>query len=120
MSETNRLGRQGERLAAEYMEHKGYETVQCNYHGTHGEIDIICKNIERVVFVEVKTRRIKSSMYSRPASAIDAKKRAHILDAVSEYLREHPTELRVRIDVIEVYVCDGDPSFVHIENAIGN
>ncbi len=113
------LGRLGETAASEYMQGKGYRILQRNYHGKHGEIDLICRDGDRTVFAEVKTRRMSSSVQCRPASAVNYKKREHILSAVTEYLSRNPTELRIRIDVIEVYVYDGGNEIVHIENAFG-
>ncbi len=113
------LGRLGEKAASEYMAKKGYETVIRNFRGEHGEIDLICRNSERIVFAEVKTRRVGGGMYGRPASAVNYKKREHILSAVAEYLSENPTELRIRLDVIEVYAGENGNRIVHIENAFG-
>ena len=62
---------------------------------------------ELVAFVEVKTRHAIPGVrtkYGRPAQAVNASKRGHMVEAAKAYLREHPTELQPRIDVAEVYV----------------
>ncbi len=119
MTDKKSLGNLGEVLAAKYMADKGYATVARNYRAEHGEIDIICRNSERTVFAEVKTRKLSQTAFSRPASAVNAKKREHILSAVREYLSENPIDGRIRIDVIEVYTNGDEYKIVHMENAFG-
>ncbi len=117
MSQSKKLGDMGEEIAAEYLQSRGYRILCRNYKASHGEIDIVCCDGVRVVFAEVKTRR--GCAYGRPASAVGMKKREHILSAVGEYLISEPTDLRIRIDVIEVYIDGNDHKIVHLENAFG-
>lgn len=106
-------GRLGEASAAELLMHRGYRIVGQNVYVGKCELDIIAENGELLLFVEVKTRRQRpdvKSIYGRPATAVDARKRAHLLTAASRYLyenRESTRHLQPRIDIIEVYT---DPS----------
>lgn len=103
----------GECSAALYLERLGFEIVGRNVYSGHDEIDIIAVDSEYILFVEVKTRRLRpgvSSPWGRPAAAVDRSKRQHMLDSAGRYISEHAEnvgERQPRLDVIEVYV---DPS----------
>lgn len=116
MSEQKKIGNLGENLASEYMKSKGYETIAKNYRTPHGEIDLICENDERLVFVEVKTRRNLSC--GRPSAAVGSVKQQRFISAAEKYLSENKTDKRIRLDVIEVYL-NGNNEYktVHLENA---
>ena len=62
---TTSSGRKGEQLAASYLKRKGYEVLENNYRRTHGEVDIIAKDGETLVFVEVKSRKNKMCIRDR-------------------------------------------------------
>jgi putative endonuclease len=98
-------GQEGERLALEYLQAKGYSLVQSNFRTRFGEIDIIVKNGEYLVFAEVKTR--KNSRFALGAEAVDARKRRKLILTASGYLALHATRLQPRFDVIEVYAQTG-------------
>ncbi len=115
MSDTRETGKLGERLAAEYLIKKGFTVVCRNYHSCDGEIDIICENDERVVFVEVKARR--STYYGRPCAAVDLKKQRRFIATAEKYLSENKCEKRIRLDVVEVYLDGRENKIVHLENA---
>jgi len=119
-----KIGRLGEDVAAEFFVSKGYSVVARNLHISHLEIDLIIEDASFLVFAEVKTRTAQykgASRYGRPASAVNAKKRARIAAAAEDYLRQHPTDKQPRIDVVEVYVGDAGtlPKVLHIRNAFG-
>ena len=124
---TTEIGAVGEDLAAEYLKNKGFFIVERNFRTRHLEIDLICENETHLLFVEVKTRTDTGtiSKYGRPAAAVDAKKRQHLVDAASSYLRANPTSRKPRIDVLEVYlnrkgalVTLSPKGIKHIENAL--
>lgn len=124
---TTEIGAVGEDLAAEYLKNKGFSIVERNFRTRHLEIDLICENETHLLFVEVKTRTDTGaiSKYGRPAAAVDAKKRQHLVDAASSYLRANPTSKKPRIDVLEVYlnrkgvlVTLSPKGIKHIENAL--
>ena len=96
-----RLGRRGERAAARLLENTGSEILCRNYRAGRDEIDLVVRENCILCFVEVKTRRYKPGI--RPAEAVDAAKRRHIMRGARRYLREIGSpELSVRFDIIEV------------------
>lgn len=95
------LGRAGERLAAGWLEARGFRVVARNWHCPYGELDIVAEERGEWVFVEVKTRR--GSAHGAPEEAITASKRAHLIAAAQSYLAEHALEDQpYRIDVLAV------------------
>ena len=97
----------GERVAADYLQSKGYTIVKTNYRFLKYEIDIIAKNDKYIVFVEVKTRtEFKGvSRYGRPASAVDAEKRRNLVKAAKSFIKYLNIKgFFYRFDVVEVYV----------------
>jgi len=118
-------GRLGEGLAAEFLREKGYEILEMNVHAGHGELDIVARQGEILVFAEVKTRHAKqgqNSPYGTPADAVDRRKQEMLVKTAEEYRKLHPeyAELFPRIDVIEIYLDQNDsPTAVeHYENAV--
>jgi putative endonuclease len=112
------LGRRGERLAARYLRRHGYKVLYRNFRGGKGgEIDLVCRHGEALVFVEVKTR--SDEMFGRPLIAVDAKKRRRIVRGAMAWLRmlDLP-DLTFRFDVVEVLV-GAHPEIRVIENAFG-
>ena len=91
-----------ENLVAEYLKTQGYEILEKNYRCRIGEIDLIAKEGETLVFVEVKYRR--SSEAGDPAEAVDARKQARILRTARYYMtRYHISEdTPCRFDVVAV------------------
>lgn len=113
-------GAWGESVAKAYLERKGYECLDTNFHTRYGEIDIIAAHDTYIVFVEVKTRRRQSFALAR--EAVTWAKQQKILLAAEEWLQQNPTPLQPRFDVIEVYGterCDRLPIVNHFEDAFG-
>lgn len=82
-----------------------------------GEIDIIAKDKDELVFIEVKTR--SQNEYGTPADAVDKRKKKHIYHAAEYYLLIRRLEkVFCRIDVIEVYVSEKNIKVNHIKNSI--
>ncbi|MBX9742393.1 MAG: YraN family protein [Chthoniobacterales bacterium] len=100
------LGLWGERVAANYLRRSGCKILYRNYRAVQGgEVDLVCRDQETLIFVEVKTRR--SEHYSRPLDAVDKKKRKLIQRGALSWLRllKNP-ELTFRFDVIEVIASE--------------
>lgn len=81
-----------------------------NYRGRWGEIDLVCRHEDTLVFVEVKARGINS--WGTPAEAVTATKQRRIIRTAYEYLGELKTQdMPVRFDVVEVFLdADGEVS----------
>ncbi len=104
-------GNLGEAAVCAYLVQQGAEILCRNFTVRGGEIDIVAKMGECLLFVEVKTRR-PGAMVSG-AAAVDAKKQAHLIHAAQQYLLRNPVDLQPRFDVAEVEISG---SFVrHIE-----
>lgn len=105
MGKNNQLGAWGEALAAEYLRKKRYTVLASGFRCRFGEIDLIVRNREYLVFVEVKLR--KNSDFAQAREFVDRKKQNRIRTTASMYLSFHPTEQKTRFDVIEVYAPEG-------------
>ena len=111
-------GKFGELYAAEMLKTGGYAIIAANYRSRYGEIDIIAKNGQYIVFVEVKTR--SESAIARPAAWVDSRKQQKLIKTALMYLSENQTELQPRFDVIEIVTERGRHevrSYNHIKNA---
>lgn len=109
-------GNCGEDRAAEYLLNKGYELVRRNFRTNQGEIDIIVKNGECIVFVEVKT--LPKGNFELLAHVLDARKQKRIVETAKRFLainRQYSNSY-IRFDVI-VIDMPGLPQVYHIENA---
>lgn len=116
MTDKIKRGILGERLAAEFLERKGYRVVARNYRYRRAEIDLIVKKENWLVFVEVKTR--SSQVFGYPEEFVDDKKAERILDGADQYLYETGWKGSVRYDIVAVNLGEGDPEIVHFEDAI--
>lgn len=117
MYKRHETGKNGEDMACDYIEKLGYEIIERNYRNKLGEIDIIAKDKNELVFIEVKTRCQRN--YGRPSEAVDIKKKKHIYHVAEIYLIKHKIEnVFCRIDVIEIYIKNEKTSINHIKNSI--
>jgi len=115
MAEHNDFGKLGEEIAANYLEGKGYEVVERNWRNTHKEIDIIAKDGETLVMVEVKTRQ--TDEYGNPDIAVTKKKQRLLIAAANAYLFKNKLDVETRFDIISIIFKDGEPVIEHIEDA---
>lgn len=114
-----RRGQLGERAARKHLRMLGLKFLAANYRSARGEIDLVCREGECLVFVEVKTR--SSEDWTRPAAAVDARKRRLLSQAALDYLRElgNPP-VKIRFDIVEVLLADGAVREVrHLPNTFG-
>jgi putative endonuclease len=112
------LGRFGESLAATFLEEQGYSILERNYRTPYGEIDLIAKQGDVIVFTEVKTRA--NSTLGPPEISITRRKADHIRSAAEYYIQQHPeVHDDWRIDVISVQLDANEipPLITHFENA---
>ena len=105
--ESLRHGRLGEMAARKYLQKQGMKFLTANFRSDRGEIDLIFRDGECLVFVEVKTR--SSEEWSRPAAAVDARKRRLLSQTALDYLRllKNP-KVQIRFDIVEVLLADGE------------
>ena len=99
-------GRLGESTAREYLSEKGLKFLAANFRTKRGEIDLIFRDGDCLVFVEVKARSIRS--WTRPAASVNARKRRLISLTALEYLRRlREPRVRIRFDIVEVLLEEG-------------
>ena len=109
-------GRHGEQLAANYLKQHGYDILVTNWHCTHGEIDIIARKENVLVFVEVKTRRSASTQAA--FASITPRNRERLIASVYAYLDDYPEDDPAwRIDAIGIALAR-PPVIDHVEDAL--
>lgn len=110
------LGSEGEDLAVRFLQKKGYRIVARNYKTPVGEIDIIARDGDTTVFIEVKTRTDISFGY--PYEAVNKRKRQKLKNLALLYLKRQGKESPVRFDVLSIFCMDnGKKDIEHIKDA---
>jgi len=111
-----RVGAWGEETAVSYMAKRGVEVIARNIRTPYGEIDIIARQGDVTIFIEVKT--LTSSKNFFPEHNITPRKREHMLLAAEHYAAEHEID-HWQIDVIAIEGKSGtEPVITHFENAL--
>lgn len=113
----NRIkGNYGEKIVSNYLEKYGYEILLKNFQSNFGEIDIIFKDKNELVFGEIKTRT--GIKYGFPAESVTYYKKKHILNTAKYFLYKNKLyNCYIRFDVIEVYLeKNSKPVINHIKN----
>ena len=102
-----RLGARGEKLAARYLRQHGFKVLYRNFRGRHGgELDLVCRDRDTLVFVEVKTRTREE--YGRPIETVNRKQQRRIVLGGLAWLRLlGDPDVLFRFDVIEVVIAAG-------------
>ena len=101
-----RRGELGERAAKKFLQRQGLKFLTANFRSARGEIDLILRDADCLVFAEVKTR--SSEDWTRPAAAVDARKRRLLSQTALDYLAllKNP-RVKIRFDIVEVLLTDG-------------
>jgi putative endonuclease len=113
-----RLGARGEKLAARYLRRHGFKILYRNFRGRQGgEIDLVCRDQDTLVFVEVKTRA--SEDFGRPLEAVNRQKQRRLSLGGLAWLRLlGDPDILFRFDVVEVLIAEGTaPRLELIRNA---
>ena len=111
------LGEEGEEIAVKYLEKCKYEILMRNFRSYYGEIDIIAKDKNEYVFVEVKTRT--NNKFGKPVEAVNKTKKRHIYKTAEYYLYYKKIQnVYVRFDIIEILKKQNRFYVHHIKNAI--
>jgi len=106
----------GEALACQALEQRGYVILDRRYRTKHGEIDIIARHGDCLVFVEVKARQDGS--FGDPEEAVTLRKQQQMVWMATDYLARHVAgEVACRFDVVGVNTLADPPSVVLIEDA---
>lgn len=111
------LGNIGEQIAVEYLIKNKYQILKRNFYCRQGEIDIIAKDKEEIVFIEVKTRI--NNNFGEPAEAVNKIKQLHMYKSARYFLYKlNLLDMLIRFDVIEVLISNGRFNINHIKQII--
>jgi putative endonuclease len=112
-----RYGELGERAAKKHLRRLGLKFLTANFRSPRGEADLVFRDEDCLVFVEVKTR--SSEEWTRPAAAVNADRRRRLTRNALDYLRllKNP-QVKLRFDIVEVLLSDGEVREIrHLPNA---
>jgi len=115
MTEHINKGKEGEKIALNYLKKQDYVILNCNWRFQHLEIDIIAQKGQLLVIVEVKTRN--SADFGEPETFVDKKKQKNLIKAAHEYIIQHNWPFEVRFDIISVIGNQNTEQIHHIEDA---
>lgn len=115
---TQRTGNDAELRACQYLTEQGLELIERNFHCRYGEIDLIMREQQTIVFVEVRFRKANSLVNG--AQSITSGKQTRLVRSASYYLQQHKLNetIPARIDVIAVTQDNDQHQFDWIQNAI--
>jgi putative endonuclease len=110
------FGELGERAARRHLRRNGLKFLTANFRTPRGELDLVFREKDCLVFIEVKTR--SSEEWTRPAAAVDRERRQRLTRAALDYLRllRNP-KVKIRFDIVEVLLANGEVREVrHLPN----
>lgn len=115
MADHNELGKQGEKLAVEFLRGNGYEILETNWTFQKAEVDVIAKKSDVLAIVEVKTR--SSIDFGMPQDFVKPKKIQLLVKAVNEYVVSNELDVSVRFDIIAIQKNGSEFIIEHLEDA---
>jgi putative endonuclease len=113
------VGAIGEKLAVDYLKKHGYKIIERNFRCREGEIDIIARKGECLVFVEVRTKR--NTAFGTPEESVNLSKREKLISLANAYLQAYdklPDFWRIDVVAVELGPNNRVSRLEHIENAI--
>lgn len=111
----NEIGKIGEEIALKFLKNEGYEVLELNWRFRKLEVDIIAKEGDVLIVVEVKTR--KSDEFGSPDVFVDRKKQRFLIKAVNEYVNQKQLENEIRFDIVSILYCNNQEKVEHIKDA---
>ena len=115
MAAHNDLGKEGELIAQQFLQKKGFQILHCNWQHLRYEVDIVAYDKEFLVFIEVKTR--SSMRYGFPDESVDFKKEKMLIEAAEIYLEKKDLFNEVRFDIVSVIKNEKEERVYHIVDA---
>lgn len=115
MAQHNEIGKLGEEIASKSLKKAGFVILETNWRFKSLEIDIIAKDGDFIVVVEVKTR--KSDVFGAPEVFVDRKKQRFLIKAINEYVTQRKLENEIRFDIVSVVYGNGQGTVEHIKDA---
>ncbi|WP_139957288.1 YraN family protein [Flavicella sediminum] len=111
----NELGKEGEKIAVDYLVKKGYKILEKNWRYQKAEVDIIAAFENTLAIVEVKTRT--NSYFGNPQDFINPKKIKLLVSAANEYVISKNLDVDVRFDIVAIITNKKVTEIEHLENA---
>lgn len=116
MAKHNETGTNGEKIAENFLQTKGYTILHRNWKHQKKEVDLVAEHDGLLVFVEVKTR--SAAYFGYPEDAVGPAKQDYLKTAAEEFLYCHPQYQRIRFDIISIITQkDTIKEIVHFEDA---
>ena len=109
------LGKKGELLARKFLEDKGYKILDTNWRHEKDEIDIVAKDDNELVIVEVKTR--STEFFGSPEESVGPQKEGFLIRATEAYLEVNELNIDTRFDIISIILNNKEQNIEHIEDA---
>lgn len=115
MAEHNNLGKKGEDAAVKHLLQNNYQIINCNWRYRNYEVDIIARQDDTIIFIEVKTR--SGSLWGYPEEAISKSRIKRLVDAADYYIQANDITSDIRFDVIAIIADNNTLEIEHFENA---
>jgi putative endonuclease len=115
MAQHNDLGKEGEKIAVEYLQENGYVILEKNYRYLKAEVDIIAKKEHLLIGIEVKTRT--SDYFGNPQDFINKKKIELLTSAINYYVIKNALDVEVQFDIVAILKNNNTIQIEHLEDA---
>lgn len=115
MADKHKLGKEGEKLALELLQEKGYDILEKNYRYQKAEVDIIAHKGDTLVIIEVKTR--STPEFGDPQDFVKPKQIQLLVKAANHYVIQNDLDVEVRFDIIAIIKNKLGTQIEHLENA---
>ncbi len=116
MKNKHEVGKSGEERAVNFLRQKGFSIIKTNYRTSFGEIDVIARDGDTIVFIEVKSRR--SLSFGAPEQAVDSIKKNRIKKIANQFISHYQLFDRdCRFDIVALYYEGQAVQIKHIPNA---
>ncbi|WP_423129653.1 YraN family protein [Gaoshiqia sp. Z1-71] len=109
------IGDRGEEIAREHLRSLGYVILETNWHFHHYEIDIIARDGDELVIIEVKSRT--GASFEHPSEAVSNKKIRYLVEAAEAYIFKKNSRLDTRFDVISIIFYNQTFELEHFKDA---
>ena len=115
MAQHNELGKEGEQRALQMLRAKGYTILETNWRNYKVEVDIIARDKDELVIVEVKTR--STDYFGDPEEAVGPAKARNLIRAAETYIELNDLDTDVRFDIVSIILKNGKATINHIIDA---
>lgn len=112
---SQKLGKEGEKMAQEFLIHQGYAILETNWRFKKYEVDIIGQKDNIVVFFEVKAR--STNAFGEPELFVNKKKQGFLVAAANHYLQDKAMQCEARFDVLSLLPINNNLTVKHLEGA---